>query len=491
MNRSLSIGRRIAFALVLGPLALMLIGAIALVNTRALLDSERALQRSFDTRLAIRDTRYSVISAESAQRGYILTGDPQYLAPYESLLRQAGERLATFGQLTAGNAPQQARLETVRSLVREKSTEMKEAIDARRTRGAGPALELVRSNRGKSLMDQLLSTISSAITEEDLTTASLHASDQRAGEQTVNTIVFGTLAAVVLLVAVAFFLIRSVSRPVQEAVAALASATSDILAGTSQQAAGVQEQAAAVAETVTTVEQISQTAEASNDRARAVAETAQRAVENGAAGRRAVEDTVAVMADVKARTESIATNILALAGQAQAIGEIIAVVTDVADQTNILALNAAIEASRAGEHGKGFAVVAAEVKSLAEQSKKATVQVRLILNEIQRATNSAVIATEQGAKTVDDAIRAVNEADDAIRILAGIVAEASQSATQISASVNQQSLGIAQIRRAMRDINETTAQNLATTRQTEQAARDLDGLGMRLQQLLQGAGSGA
>ncbi len=193
------------------------------------------------------------------------------------------------------------------------------------------------------------------------------------------------------------------------------------------------------------------------------------------------------MGDVKTRTESIANSILALAEQAQAIGEIIAVVNNVADQTNILAFNAAIEASRAGEQGKGFGVVASEIKSLAEQSKKATVQVRQILGEIQRATNSAVIATEHGAKTVDEALHMVHQADEAIRALSDIVADAARSATQISASANQQSIGMAQIQRAMRDISDTTAQSLASTRQTEQAARDLDALGLRLADLLRGA----
>ena len=96
--------------------------------------------------------------------------------------------------------------------------------------------------------------------------------------------------------------------------------------------------------------------------------------------------------------EATAENILALAEQAQAIGEIIATVNDIAEQTNLLALNAAIEASRAGEQGKGFAVVAGEVKALADQSKKATAQVRQILGEIQKATNTAVLSTEEGKR---------------------------------------------------------------------------------------------
>ncbi len=104
------------------------------------------------------------------------------------------------------------------------------------------------------------------------------------------------------------------------------------------------------------------------------------------------------MGTVREQTGSIAESILTLAEQAQAIGEIIATVNDIAEQTNVLSLNAAIEASRAGEQGKGFSVVAGEVKALADQSKKATAQVRQILGEIQKATNAAVMVTEQGRR---------------------------------------------------------------------------------------------
>ncbi len=134
-----------------------------------------------------------------------------------------------------------------------------------------------------------------------------------------------------------------------------------------------------------------------------------------------------------------------LPSQAQAIGEIITVVNDLAEQTNILALNASIEATRAGEQGKGFSVVAAEIKALADQSKKATVQVRQILSEIQKSTNAAVMATEQGTKSVDEAMRIVNEADEAIRMLVDTIVEAAQASTSISTSVGQQAVGMSQI----------------------------------------------
>jgi methyl-accepting chemotaxis protein len=482
-----SIAQKITFGFALGPLALIVIGLIAYTNTNRMLATEGIIGNSFAVRNSLHRVEQNLVDAETGQRGYLLTGNAEYLQPYEQAVHSVSGAIKALNTAVAGEPQQEGRAAQIASLSNDKLAELAATINIARTRGLAAAVAVVRSNRGKTIMDRIRGLFNEALVEQRQIEDARYADDAHAAAWAIGVTIYGTALMVVILGVAGVLLTRNVSGPLEDAVSALTSASAEILAGTTQQATGVQEQAAAVTETVATIEQISQTAESSNDRAKAVAESSLRAVDNGVAGRRAVDDTVAVMGDVKTRTESIANSILALAEQAQAIGEIIAVVNNVADQTNILAFNAAIEASRAGEQGKGFGVVASEIKSLAEQSKKATVQVRQILGEIQRATNSAVIATEHGAKTVDEALHTVHQADEAIRALTDIIADAARSATQISASANQQSIGMAQIQRAMRDISDTTSQSLASTRQTEQAARDLDAVGLRLADLLRGA----
>lgn len=271
---------------------------------------------------------------------------------------------------------------------------------------------------------------------------------------------------------------------VREAVKSLAIASTEILSTTTQQASSAQQQAASVTETATTVEELTHTAEESSGRAQAVADSADRAEQVGRSGRTAVDATIVAMQHVRQQVESIAENIMSLSDRAQAIEGIIDAVKDIADQTNLLALNAAIEASRAGEHGRGFAVVASEVKALADQSRKATEKVGQILGKIQQGTNSAVLATEQGTKSVTEAENVIREADSTIDTLSGTINDASVSARQILASANQQAVAMRQIRDAINHIDQATKQTLAATRQSEQSARDLNELGDRLNRLI-------
>ena len=187
------------------------------------------------------------------------------------------------------------------------------------------------------------------------------------------------------------------------------------------------------------------------------------------------------MRHIRTRVESIATTILALAEQTQAIGAIITTVSEIADQSNLLALNAAIEAARAGESGKSFAVVAQHVRELAERSKGATSQVKAILGEIQKASNNAVLVTEEGTKGVEAGGQLATQAGQVIHKIAGEVESGAQANVQIAAAATQQTAGMEQIGQAMGAIAQATTQALSSTRQAERAAQDLHTLAQSLQ----------
>jgi methyl-accepting chemotaxis protein len=264
----------------------------------------------------------------------------------------------------------------------------------------------------------------------------------------------------------------------------LAASTSDILAAASQVAAASAETATAISQTTSTVEEMKQTAQVTAAKARQVSDTAQRTAEISQGGRKSVEESVEAMHRIQEQMESIAESIVRLSEQGQAIGEIITTVNDLAEQSNLLAVNAAIEAAKAGEQGKGFAVVAQEVRSLAEQSKQATAQVRAILGDVQKATGAAVMSAEQANRAVERGVKLSGEAGESIRVLAESIAEAAGAASQIAASAQQQLVGMDQAVLAIQNIRDASTQNVASTRQTEDAAQKLHELGLKLKALV-------
>jgi len=293
------------------------------------------------------------------------------------------------------------------------------------------------------------------------------------------------LIGIVSGIAIGFQLTRSITRQLREAISQLSTSSGEIVAMTTQVATGATETATAVSETTTTVEEVKQTSQVASQKAKYVSDTAQRSAQVSKTGKASVDETIEGMSHIKEQTDSIAQSIVKLSEQSQAIGEIIATVNELAEQSNMLAVNAAIEAAKAGEQGKGFAVVAQEVKSLAEQSKQATVQVRVILSDIQKATHTAVMATEQGTKAVESAVKQSSSTGEAIRGLSDSIAEAAQAASQIAASSQQQLVGMDQVAMAMENIKQASTQNVAATKQAEQAARNLNELGHRLRSLIE------
>ncbi len=547
----MTIGQKLTLGFGAGTAFLLAVGWVSWLGTTRLVATSRAVAHAHDVLQDIDAVVSQLKDAETGQRGFLLTGKEEYLEPYETAARGIGRTLKGLRDRTAGQPEQQRRADALEGLIGAKLAEMKETIDLRRAGKPDEALAVVRSDRGKTAMDDARSVIAAMRDDERRQLdESARVAAATAGA-TITSIAIVTALTVLFKLLTALVISRSITRPVsslveaasrigrgelgapiavrsrdeigalaealrkmagdlrtsmvdvatekrsreraeqlleaiREAVGRLAAASNEILASTTEQAAGAQQQAAAVGQTVTTVDQVAQTAAQAAQRARDVGEVVQRNLEIGHAGRRNVEESIAALNRLKEKVESTAESILMLAEQAQAIGEIIATVNDIAEQTNILALNAAIEASRAGEHGKGFAVVAGEVKSLADQSKKATTQVRQILGEIQKATNAAVLSTEEVTKGVAAAIQAGGLSNQTIHSLGEALADAAQASAQIVASAGQQATGMAQISQAMKNLDQVAGQNLVATRQVEQAARNLNGLGEQLAGLAAG-----
>lgn len=277
--------------------------------------------------------------------------------------------------------------------------------------------------------------------------------------------------------------LADLARTNRAATADLNAAAAEIRASAQEQAASVEEQFAAVQETAATVDQITHSGSQITKRASDVIASAQSSAQSARAGLRAANDAAKAMELIGEQGEAVAGNIVSLSEKTQAIGEIIANVNDISERTHLLALNAAIEAAAAGESGRSFAIVASEMKLLADQAKSATAQVRTILSEIQRGINASVMLTEEAVKRAgagktrsDSTVRTIEE-------MAARAEESVQTFQQIVASTNQQQLGIEQVMGALQNIRLASQQTAAGTREVEMASANLTELAQGLMTL--------
>ncbi|CAN5124155.1 hypothetical protein BH09GEM1_BH09GEM1_12980 [soil metagenome] len=476
---TLTVGRRIALALAI---ELVLLTVVAVIGWGALGKTTDAYETALASRRA---TLVPAMRAESQLKEADIN-HLRMLLGYDARFERARDSLVANARVLTVQIRDSVKTDQQRTQWTATTALLGRWADALLAGGAASkandaaAVLRIRNTRTEPISDSVFALINASVA------VAARQSDEEAsiGQATAQTarwtVMISAFGAIVLGIGAAYLLSRSITRPLQETANVIAASSAEILSATTEQAAGTNETMAAVTETVATVDEVAQTATQSSQRARTVADAAQRAAEGGRAGRKAVDEAVNAMKLVQAQVETMAHGIVALAEQAQAIGEITTAVSDIAEQTKLLALNAAVESTRAGEHGRGFALVAAEIKTLAGEAKESTVQVRRLLSDIQRSTSAAVMATEQGTKQSAAAVRQVNQAGEVIAQLATVVEEAAQAAAQIVASAGQQALGMDQIRQAISNIHDATQQSLTATRQSETAAQNLTDLGSQL-----------
>jgi methyl-accepting chemotaxis protein len=253
----------------------------------------------------------------------------------------------------------------------------------------------------------------------------------------------------------------------------LMSSTEDIATTITQQGDAVHKQATSIAQVTATMRELRETSQQALENANEVIEAADGSVRIAKSGKDAVEESILGMNNIQTQVELIAEKILILSEQTQQIGEIIESVNEISEQSKLLALNAAIEAARAGEHGRGFSVVASEIRNLADQSKQATRQVRALLGEIQKATNGAVIATEEGNKSVARGVELVNRAGENIQSLSEAIRYSADVGKLINISSQQQMIGVEQVTNAMIDINEAANNTSSSLKKTQEVSQAL------------------
>lgn len=261
-------------------------------------------------------------------------------------------------------------------------------------------------------------------------------------------------------------------------------AASQISAAIEEQEQTVALQAASINEITTTIHELAQSSDQVGKTAEAMAGQWKETLQLVEQGNRAVQKGIAEMNLIKAKAEGIAQSILNLSEQIQRISSIVQTVANIAEQTNMLALNAAIEAARAGEHGRGFAVVATEVRKLADQSQKAAAQIGAIIQEIQAATHSTILAVEEGSKGVEAGVRETLQAGETLQSVTATIKETVGAVQEITLATRQQAIGIEQVSEAMQSIDQGMKETVIGTKQTNVAASQLVTLGQSLQELV-------
>jgi len=254
---------------------------------------------------------------------------------------------------------------------------------------------------------------------------------------------------------------------------ALGEAALDVRSTMQAQAQYIARQAATLQETQVTTQEIKQTSALAAQKAEAVLQVAERAEEIGHAGASSIERSLGGLSDIGRQAREVVDRMQQLSDSARQIGGITMTVKDLADQSNMLALNAAIEAVRSGEHGRSFSVVAREIRSLADQSIRATTQVGRVLGELTRSIGAAVSMTESSTQRMEAGIVEVTSSGEKLRALSGITRENVAAVRQIAAAVGQQNAGIAQIFAAVTDQMQQMERVRAGLEKTEQAADEL------------------
>ncbi|QRN96543.1 CHASE3 domain-containing protein [Archangium violaceum] len=473
---------RIGFLLVAALLGLFLLASFE--STRDFATALTAVQRSHETLNGIDRVRARLDGAEMGLRGYIFTGSTSYLEPHSRAATELARELSLLRELVSSNPEQARRLEALQPLIERMLVQLRDTTELRRTQGFSAALATLDTGEGKRLMDGIHQTMEEMRRTEANQLAARDAYLAK-GSRTLNWFFSGGSAGVLVFVTlIGVIIARSLGRKLENAIHQVQSSSAELQSAASQQATGAREQASASTEISTTVQELLSTSRIIATSAQQVARVADETAGAAHTGNETVQHAQEAIESVRRQVDAIVNHMLELGKRSQEIGGIVDIINELAEQTNILAINATIESAGAGEHGKRFAVVAEEIRKLADRVGGATKDIRVLIDEIRAASNTTIMATEDGSKAVQSSAKQFGDVAGNFRRIAELVRANLDVAREIELSTQQQTTAVEQVNTAIHEMAATARQTEASSTQTLQTANQLIQLSQQLNAIM-------
>ena len=488
MMANRTFGSKLAGGFALTALLTLLMGAASVGALTVVVNSKDGVITSASESLVDAERLNSLIESRvSDYRGYLLNGRDEYLKLTNDGRTRFLEQVARLR--TRLTAPAEMRmLQAVSDAESAHAAELAPVIQRRQAMKTLDLPKLQASALGPA-REKLELAITDLINRVRADVESdRRESSTRAIQAIVLIIVLGVLAIASAIV-IAARLNRDLRREVGSAVGHIQSSSAQLEAAAAQQASGSRDQASAMNEITTTISELLITSRQIADNAKRVSQIAEDTAGAAEAGDSTIDQTRQSIQAIRTQVDLIVQHMLTLGEKSQQIGGVVDLVSELAEQTNILAINATIEASGAGEWGRRFAVVAEEIRKLADRTQGSAKEIRALIDDVRGAVNTTVMATEIGAKSVDAGSRQFDDATSSFRRIAQLVATTNDATREIELSTKQQSTAVEQVNVAASDTARVTRETEASAVQTRQTASHLSNLSGDLLQLV-GTGRG-
>ncbi|MEN3306412.1 MAG: hypothetical protein V7603_2614 [Micromonosporaceae bacterium] len=489
MVRHRTFSQKVVVGFAVNVLLTVAIGAVAVAALHTVVSTKDKVIAQSDQLLAgTQRLRAAAAEKVSGFRTYLLTGQQRYLD------EMAGARMEFQATLTeissaAANREQRQLLDTVRTVENEHQQALDALIALRRSRASLTAVLNAFDAQAVPRRDALARDI---IALDDLvrrgTAAEVRSSSVAAADASAAMVGIA-LGATVLAVVLGFVLTRALRRQIGTAVGRVQTSSTELEAAATQQASGAKQEATAMSEITTTINELLVTSLQISESAQRVAQIAGETATAARSGRGTVEQAHTSITAIRRQVDLVVEHMLELGQKSQQIGAIVEIVSELAEQTNILAINATIEAVGAGESGRRFAVVADEIRKLADRVTGSAKEIRDLIEDVRGAVNTTVMATETGSKAVDTGSRQFLDVATAFRQIAELVGTTTEAGREIELSTKQQSTAVEQVNVAVADVAQATRATEASSQQTKQTASELAALSTDLLRLVH-AGAG-